>query len=143
MIETDIRREGRPWHNRRDIRLHEMMVYDLLYSEMTGEHLPEFADAVERNPQAGISIESHVKGSSSKSSSSSSSSSQSVPQPSHQTVTQPQIQDQTPPPPPQQPPPPPAADQPLQPTSNEQTKHQPQSLQTSTSALLARIRKPQ
>ena len=35
VIETDIRREGRPWHNRRDSRLHEMSVYDLLYSEMT------------------------------------------------------------------------------------------------------------
>ena len=62
MIETDIRREGRPWHNKRDSRLHEMAVYDLLYSEMTGEHLPEFAEAVERNPQAGNNIEAHVKG---------------------------------------------------------------------------------
>ena len=31
VIETDIRREGRLWHNRRDSRLHEMAVYDLLY----------------------------------------------------------------------------------------------------------------
>ena len=36
LIETDIRREGRPCHNRRDSRLHEITVCDLLYSEMTG-----------------------------------------------------------------------------------------------------------
>ena len=119
VIETDIRREGRPWQKWRDSRLREMAVYDLLYSEMTGEHLPEFVEAVERNPQAGIKIESHVKSSSSKSSSS-----QIVTQPIHQAVTQTQTQDQQPPPPP--PPPPPQPQPQQQPQQQQPQQQQPQ-----------------
>ena len=94
VIETDIRREGRPWGDWRDERLREMATYDMLYNELTGEHLPEFLNAVARNPQAGIVIEQQTN--------SSSSSSQSAPQRITQQPTLPQQPQPQPPPPPQQ-----------------------------------------